>query len=246
MTVIVLLLSLLMGLSFVIGLFLSKQIKSKWMTYFATAMAFMIIVAVLATDIIPELIELADNYPSIWLTVCGEAAGIFILVIIDLFIPHHHHEHKHNDDAKKEHKEHLYHIGLLTFISVIIHNILEGIAFYLVAKASIKAALLMAGGIALHNIPLGIEMSTFFESSKKQNILKQTLLIISGTIGALIGLCAGDLSQLVNIIVLSITCGMMLYLAFLELGVETFNERKEKGIIEGLLVGAIIFALLLL
>jgi hypothetical protein len=38
----------------------------------------------------------------------------------------------------------------------------------------------------------------------------------------------------------------MLYLAFLELGVETFNERKEKGIIEGLLVGAIIFALLLL
>ena len=89
-------------------------------------------------------------------------------------------------------------------------------------------------------------MSTFFESSKKQNILKQTLLIISGTLGALIGLCAGDLSQLVNIIVLSITCGMTLYLAFLELGVETFNERKEKGIIEGLLVGAIIFALLLL
>lgn len=246
MTIIVLLLSLLMGLSFIVGLFLSKQIKGKWMTYFATAIAFMIIIAVLVTDIIPELVELSDNYPSIWLTVCGEAAGIFTLVVIDLFIPHHHHEHKHNDDSKKEHKDHLYHIGLLTFISVIIHNILEGIAFYLIAKASIKSALLMAGGIAMHNIPLGIEMSAFFQGSKKQNLFKNILLTVSGTIGAVIGLLAGDLSQTVNIIVLSITCGMMLYLAFLELGVETFNERKEKGIIEGLLVGAIIFALLLL
>lgn len=246
MTLIVLLLSLLMGLSFVIGLSLSKRIKGKWMTYFATSMAFVIILAVLITDIIPELIELSDNYPSIWLTVCGEAVGIFILVIIDLFVPHHHHDHKHNDDSKKEHKEHLYHIGVLTFVSVIIHNVLEGIAFYLVGKASIKAALLMAGGIALHNIPLGIEMSTFFQNSKKNIMIKQLFLITSGTIGALIALCVGDLSQTVNIIILSITCGMMLYLAFLELGVETFNERKEKGIIEGLLVGAIIFALILL
>lgn len=246
MNAIVLMFSLLMGLSFIVGLFLSSKVKGKWMTYFATALAFIIIIAVLATDIIPEILELCDTYPSIWLCVCGQAFGIFALVVIDLFIPHHHHEHKHNDDAKKDHKEHLYHIGMLTFISVIIHNILEGIAFYLVGKASIKAALLMAGGIALHNIPLGIEMSTFFKRSKTKGFIKPILLIISGTIGAFIGLLVGDLSQTLNIIVLSITCGMMLYLGLLELGVETFNERKEKGIVEGLLVGAIIFALLLL
>lgn len=246
MNAIVLLLSLLMGLSFIIGLFLTAKIKSKWMTYFSTSLAFIIIIAVLATDIVPEIIELSDSYASIWLTICGEAFGIFLLVIIDIFVPHHHHEHKHNDDNKKEHKDHLYHIGMLTFISVIIHNILEGIAFYLIGKVSIKAALLMAGGIALHNIPLGIEISTFFQINKKKDIFKPIILIGSGTIGALIGLCFGDLSQTVNIIILSITCGMMLYLAFLELGVETFSERKEKGIIEGLLVGAIIFALLLL
>lgn len=246
MNAIVLLLSILMGISFIVGLFLSAKLKNKWMTYFATALAFIIIIAVLVTDIIPEIVELSDSYPSIWLTLCGEAIGIGILVIIDLFIPHHHHEHKHNDDNKNEHKGHLYHIGLLTFISVIIHNVLEGIAFYLIAKASIKSALLMAGGIALHNIPLGIEMSSFLQINKKKDIFKPVLLTLSGTIGAFIGLCFGDLTQTVNIIILSITCGMMLYLAFIELGVETFNERKEKGIIEGLLVGAIIFALLLL
>lgn len=246
MSIIVLLLSLLMGLSFIVGLLLSKTIKNKFMTYFATALAFIIIMAVLITDIIPELIELCNNYSSVPLAITGEAVGILILVIIDMFVPHHHHDHHHNDDNKSEHKEHLYHIGLLTFISVIIHNILEGIAFYLVGKTSIKAALLMAGGIALHNIPLGIEMSTFFEKAKKKSFIKQIMLIISGTIGAIIGLCVGDLSQNINIIILSITCGMMFYLGIFELGVETFNERKEKGIIEGILVGAIIFALILL
>lgn len=246
MNLIVILLSLLMGLSFIVGLFLSSKLKSKWMTYFSTALAFIIIIAVLVTDIIPELIELSNNYSSIWLALSGELFGILILIIIDLFIPHHHHEHKHNDDQKKEHKDHLYHIGMLTFVSVIFHNILEGIAFYLIGKSSLKGALLMAGGIALHNIPLGIEMSTFFKNSKNKDAVKPILLTLSGTIGALIGLIVGDLSHTVNIIVLSITCGMMLYLGFLELGVETINERKEKGIIEGLLVGAIIFALLLL
>lgn len=246
MSFIVLLLSLLMGISFVIGLLLSSKVKNKWMTYFATALAFVIIIAVLVTDIIPELVELCTNYSTIWLSLSGEALGVIILIIIDLFIPHHHHDHKHNDDNKKEHKEHLYHIGMLTFVSVILHNILEGIAFYLVGKTSIKAAILMAGGIALHNIPLGIEMSTFFQNSKNKDYVKPLLLVLSGTIGALIGLIVGDLNQTINIIILSITCGMMLYLALLELGAETIRERKEKGIIEGLLVGAIIFALLLL
>lgn len=246
MNIFVLLLSLLMGLSFIVGLVLSKTIKAKWLTYFATALAFVIIIAVLTTDIIPEIMEGCDSYPSIWLVICGQFVGIFILKIIDIFLPHHHHEHVHNDDNKKEHKEHLYHIGMLTFVSVIIHNILEGIAFYLVGKTSIKAALLMAGGIALHNVPLGIEISTFFEKSKTSDFIKPLTLVLSGTVGALIGFLVGDLSNTINLIILSITCGMMLYLGFLELGVETFNERKEKGIIEGLLAGAIIFALLLL
>lgn len=246
MPLIILLLSLLMGLSFLVGIFIAKKIKGKFMTYFATSMAFVIILAVLFTDIIPEMKELTTNYNQIWASICGEALGIISLVIIDLFIPHHHHDHVHNDESKKDHKDHLYHIGLLTFISVMIHNILEGIAFYLVAQTSIKAALLMAGGIALHNIPLGIEMSYFFSNKKKNEANKYIPLMISGTIGSLIGLIIGDLSPLANIIVLSITCGMMLYIGLLELGVEVIHNRKEKGIIEGLLVGGIIFALLLL
>ena len=246
MSFVVLLLSLLMGLSFVVGLLLTKKFKGKIMTYFATGLAFMVVLAVLFTDIIPELCELSSNYNQIWVAVLGEILGIFTMIGIDLCVPHHHHEHKHNDESKSDHKEHLYHIGLLTFISVIIHNILEGVAFYLVGKASLKAALLMAGGIALHNIPLGIEMSYFFKDHKDDHIRKYTALILSGTVGAIIGLLLGDLNAITNILVLSITCGMMLYIALFELGIETARNIKEKGVIEGLLLGAIIFALILL
>jgi len=245
MQIIVLLLSLLMGLSFLVGELLTSVVKNKKMTYFATGLAFVIVLAVLFTDIIPEIMELTSNYSEIFMTVSGEVFGIFTLVIIDMFIPHHHHEHKHNDDTKKEHKDHLYHIGILTFISVLMHNVLEGIAFYMIGKSSLKAALLMAGGIALHNIPLGMEMSYFMKNKNNTKNYKNIALVLSGTLGALIGFLIGDIGEVANLIVLSITCGMMLYIGFLELGVESVNEIKEKGLIEGLLVGAIIFALLL-
>ncbi len=240
-------LSLLMGLSFLIGFFLSKTIKNKFMTYFSTGLAFIILLAVLFTDIIPELYELTSNYYLLLSCICGETVGMLVLVLLDLFVPHHHHLHKHNDDAKHAHKDHLYHIGFLTYVSVIMHNILEGMAFYLVAKGSVKAGILMAGGIALHNIPLGIEIAYFFKRNKNSNnMFKYLTLILSGTLGTFIGMIVGDLSLIVNIAVLSITCGMIMYTSILELGVESFNNIKEKGVIEGLLVGAIIFALLLM
>ena len=242
----IIVLSLLMGLSFIVGLLISKRFKNKFMTYFATGLAFAIILAVLFTDIFPELFELSTNYSEIWLAFVGEALGILSLIVLDIFVPHHHHVHKHNDEDKKDHKEHLYHIGLLTFISVILHNVLEGIAFYLVGKTSITSALLMAGGIALHNIPLGIEMSYFFSDHENKHLRKYIALVLSGTLGAVIGLLIGDLSTVTNIIVLSITCGMMLYIGFYELGIESIKNIKEKGVIEGILVGAIIFALILL
>lgn len=229
-----------------VGPILSKKIKTKFMTYFSTGLAFVIILAVLFTDIIPELLELTSNYDQIWASICGEIIGLTSLIALDLIIPHHNHEHVHNDDNKKDHKEHLYHIGILTFVSVIIHNILEGIAFYLIAKTSIKTAILMAGGVMLHNIPLGIEMSYFFKDKEDKHIRKYLALVLSGTLGAFIGLLLGDINPLVNIIILAITFGMMLYICFIELGIEVFNDFKEKGVIEGLLVGAIIFALLLL
>lgn len=239
-------LSLLMGISFLVGFYLSRKVKGKKMAYFSIAMAFVIFVAVIVCDIIPEICELSTMYLHICIVICGLIIGIDALLLLDLFIPHHDHEHKHNDESKAEHKKHLYHIALLTFFSVLIHNVFEGIAYYTIAKSSVKSALAISGGIALHNIPLGIEMSYLFQDRKDKNVFKVSVLVISGTIGALIGLFIGNISLEINLIILSITCGMMLYTGLYELGIETFKDRKEKGILEGILVGAIIFALMLM
>ncbi len=239
-------LSLLMGISFLVGFYLSRKVKGKKMAYFSIAMAFVIFVAVIVCDIIPEICELSTMYLHICIVICGLIIGIDALLLLDLFIPHHDHEHKHNDESKAEHKKHLYHIALLTFFSVLIHNVFEGIAYYTIAKSSVKSALAISGGIALHNIPLGIEMSYLFQDRKNKNVFKVFVLVVSGTIGALIGLFIGNISLEINLIILSITCGMMLYTGLYELGIETFKDRKEKGILEGILVGAIIFALMLM
>lgn len=240
------LLSLFMGLSFLVGFYLSKKIKGKKMAYFSIAMAFVIFVAVIICDIVPEICELSTMYSHIYIIICGLVIGIDSLLLLDLFIPHHEHDHEHNDESKADHKKHLYHIALLTFFSVLIHNVFEGIAYYTIAKSSIKSAFAISGGIALHNIPLGIEMSYLFQNRNDKSMIKILLLIFSGTVGAIIGFFIGNISLVVNLIILSITCGMMLYTGLYELGIETYKDRKEKGIIEGILVGAIIFALMLM
>ena len=245
MPLLIILLSFIMGIAFLIGFYLSKKIKGKKMSYFSIAMAFVIFVAVILCDIVPEICELTTMYSHIYIVICGLVIGIDSLLLLDLFIPHHDHDHKHNDETKSEHKHHLYHIALLTFISVLIHNVFEGIAYYTIAKSSVKTAIAVSGGIALHNIPLGVEISYLFQG-KNKTIKKILLLVLSGTFGAVIGLFIGNISSITNLIILSITCGMMLYTGLYELGIETFKDRKEKGIIEGLLVGAIIFALMLI
>lgn len=246
MPLITILLSLFMGLSFLIGLYLSKKIKGKKMVYFSIAMAFVIFVAVIICDIIPEICELSTMYFHVCIVVCGLIIGIDSLLLLDFFVPHHNHEHEHNDEVKTDHKKHLYHIALLTFFSVLIHNVFEGIAYYTIAKSSIKSAIAVSGGIALHNIPLGIEMSYLFQNKKDKSIFRILFLVLSGTIGAIIGFFIGNISLVINLIILSITCGMMLYTGLYELGIETYRDRREKGIIEGILVGAIIFALMLM
>lgn len=246
MPILIILLSFIMGLFFLLGFLISKKVKGKKMSYFSIAMAFVIFISVIVCDLAPEICELCTLYYHICIVICGVIIGMDALLLLDMFIPHHDHDHQHNDETKAEHKHHLYHIGLLTFISIIIHNLFEGIAFYAIAKTSIKAAITIAGGIALHNIPLGIEMSYLFQNKKQTSMTKITLLVISGTIGAIIGFIIGNINPIINLIILSITCGLMLYTGLYELGVETFKDRKEKGIIEGLLVGAIIFALMLI
>ena len=127
-----LILTLIAGLFFLVGGLISLKVKNKdKLNHFSIALALVIILNLLVMDLIPEIFELLENYElefKILLIVIFATLGILILKILDFFIPDHHHEHHDNEIDKKEHVSHMRHIGTLTLISLILHNLLEGFA----------------------------------------------------------------------------------------------------------------------
>ena len=195
-------------------------------------------------DLIPEILELLEDYDfsfKIMIILIFGLLGIFLLKILDFFIPDHHHEHHDNEIDKKEHISHIKHIGTLTLISLILHNLLEGFAIAGMSLNDYKIGLMVCISVALHNIPLG---TTIFSSIDiRKNKLLVTILTLSSFIGGLIFFIIGDISTLVLAIISIITLGMLIYISLMELLPELLVNRKKKETIIGLLTGVIIIVI---
>ena len=96
-----------------------------------------------------------------------------ILKILDRFVP----EHDSNN---------LSHIGIVSSIAIIIHNIIEGMAIYNTVISDLNTCILLSLGVGLHNIPLGMAISsTTYKDNKKSTILV-VLIALSTFIGGLL------------------------------------------------------------
>lgn len=237
-----LILTLIAGLFFLVGGLISLKVKNKdKLNHFSIALALVIILNLLVMDLIPEIFELLENYElgfKILLIVIFATLGILILKILDFFIPDHHHEHHDNEIDKKEHVSHMRHIGTLTLISLILHNLLEGFAIAGNAANNTEMGFMICLSVALHNIPLG---TTIFSSVDiKKNKLLVLSLTLSSFIGGLIFLIIGDISLLALAIISIITFGMLMYIAVLELLPELWHNIAKKETVMGLLAGLII------
>ncbi len=237
-----LLLTLITGLFFLLGGFLSLKIKDKEkLHHFSMSLAFVIIIGLLVLDLIPECLELLEDYKTIYQILLGFVfvfLGIFLLKILDHFIPDHHHEHKKTKDNHKEHIGHINHIGLLTLISVVLHNLLEGFAIMGMANNDFKTGLLACLSVALHNIPLG---ATIFSSiDLKENKGYVLLLTLSSLLGGLICLLIGSVHNIILAIVTLITIGMLIYIAMFELFGEIKQNIKSRYSLLGLVCGIIV------
>ena len=152
-------LTLSAGLFFLVGYLITKRVKNKEkLNNFSVALAFMVMIGLIFTHLLGEAIELLEGeklISKIILIGLFSLSGFILLKLLDLFIPSHSHEHKEKYDNKKEHISHVKHIGTITIISLILHNILEGMAIFSMSDIDLKIGLLMSISIALHNIPLG-------------------------------------------------------------------------------------------
>jgi ZIP family zinc transporter len=228
-------LTIITGLFFLIGIIILKNDKHKDRTsLFTISLAFVVLIGLLFFDLLPEILETKNIYMLIPMFI-----GFFLLVLLDKLIPHHHHEHRDNHCDKKDHKEHLNHIGIVTIISLAIHNMIEGLSLYSVALNSVKSGVLMMIAISLHNIPLGFQIGNSL-LNKKYSKLLIFFLCISSFLGALIFILFGSLNEFVITILLSLTFGMLLYLLVFELLGEIKSSLTKKETIYGLILGVVI------
>ena len=241
-------LTLIAGLFFLLGGLISKKFKNKEvLNHFSIALAFIIMLNLIFTDLIPESLELLEAYKTssrIFMIISFIILGILILKVLDFFIPDHHHDHHEEEKNIKEHISHEKHIGTLTVISLILHNVLEGFAIFGLSLNDFKLGIMICISVALHNIPLGTHIFSSLSLNKNKGLI--SILTLSSLIGGIIFLIVGEISNLLLAIITCITLGMLIYIEIFELLPEMLHSIKKKETIIGLIVGLIILGISLL
>ncbi len=223
--------------------FLFKNITHKFSDIVLSFAAGVMLAAAVLGLILPSL-EYGGEW-GILITVAGIFVGALCLDLIDKLVPHLHklmgpeiEEHPRNEKLDRV---------LLFVLAIAIHNLPEGIAAGVGFGSGNNAeALIIAGGIALQNIPEGMVIIGPMLAAGISK--KRTLLVAMGTglievIGTLIGYFAVTVSEAILPFALAFAGGTMLYVISDEMIPETHAHGVERGATYSLLVG---FCLMLL
>ena len=170
-------------------------------------------------------------------TVAGIFAGALCLNLVDKIVPH---LHKMAGEDIESHRSSSLSKVMLFVTAIAIHNLPEGIAAGVGFGAGDTAgALVIAGGIALQNIPEGmVIIAPMLAAGVKP---KKTFLIaaLTGLVevaGTLIGYAVGFASAILPF-ALAFAGGTMLYVISDEMIPETHAHGSERGATYALLVG---------
>lgn len=231
-----LILTALFGFTILIGTIIILIAKdSKKISELSISVAFSVLVFLIFLELVPHTLEHLEYLDLILYIVIG----MLSLKILDLFIPEHEH-------SKRE--EHVYHIGLVTSIALILHNLIEGMSLYTILKSDLHLGIIMGIGIGLHNIPMGMVIGTTLEDAKKnkkQIFIISLLISLSTLLGAIIIHFIGNISEYVLGIMLALTLGMIIYIVFFEL-LDHLKHQDKKNNIIGFIIGALIFIISML
>lgn len=236
-----LLTTLLLGVFILIGALLAFLIKKKEKVIdFSIGLALGVLLMLSILDLLPEIIEhLGLRY--IYIFIIFTIIGYGILRLLDKLIP----DHEDKKTTQKKMKNNLIHIGIVTSLAFILHNIIEAIAIYSTVITNTNAGLALALGIGFHNIPMGMVIASTFHQSN-QNIWKTALIIgcvsLSTFLGGLIMffLNLTSVSSLVLGTLLSITLGMITYIIISELYPRVKETKNKKISYIGIAIGVAI------
>lgn len=195
-------LTLFAGLSTGIGsgiAFFAKRTNAK---FFSIALGFSagVMIYISLVDIFDKarvsLIGVYGKVSGSWVTVAAFFGGIFLIAIIDRFVPAGENPHEIRkieemdceDNAFCEKK--LLRTGIFVAMAIAIHNFPEGLATFAAAVKDPKLGVVIAIAIAIHNIPEGIAVSVpvyAATGNKKKAFWLSFLSGLSEPAGAIIG-----------------------------------------------------------
>ena len=116
-------------------------------------------------------------------------------------------------------------------------------AVYNTVNSSLDLGILLSLGVGLHNIPLGMAISSTFYTSlknKKKTNLIIILISLSTFLGGLIMSIFNVTNEFIISILLSITIGMLIYINIIELLPRLIKYKNKKMVLISTLIGIIL------
>ena len=216
--------------------FLFKNISHRFSDIVLSFAAGVMLAAAVLGLILPSL-EYGGKL-GILITVAGIFVGALCLNLIDKVVPHLH--KLVGADIESHHNANLSKV-LLFVTAIAIHNLPEGIAAGVgFGSGDTAGALIIAGGIALQNIPEGMviigPMLAAGVSPRKTFVCAMITGLVE-VVGTLIGYLAVSVSTAILPFALAFAGGTMLYVISDEMIPETHAHGSERGATYALLVG---------
>ena len=217
--------------------FCFKKLSHKFSDIVLSFAAGVMLAAAVLGLVIPSL-EYGGDF-GLLITIAGIFAGAVCLNLLDKLVPHMHRLAGTEDEAHPD-SEKLSKI-LLFVTAIAIHNLPEGIAAGVsFGSGNDGEALVIAGGIALQNIPEGmVIIAPMLAAGVKP---KRTFLLAMATglvevVGTLLGYLAVTVASAILPFALAFAGGTMLYVISDEMIPETHAHGAQRGATYALLVG---------
>ena len=237
--VLVLITALGVGAATVIGSaigFIFKKATHKFSDIVLAFAAGVMLAAAVLGLIIPS-IEYGGKFGLIF-AVTGIFAGAICLNLVDKLVPH---MHRLLGEEDEKHKNGTLGKVMLFVMAIAIHNFPEGVAAGVgFGSGDTTQALIIAGGIALQNIPDGRVIVGPMLSAGVKPWKTFVIALITGiveVVGALLGYLAVSVATVILPFALAFAGGTMLYVISDEMIPETHAHGSQRGAPYALLVG---------
>ena len=252
--IIAFLLTLFAGLSTGIGsliAFVAKRTNTNFLSI-SLGLSAGVMIYVSFMEMIPRSLGLfTDSFgekTGMLYLIIGFFGGIALIALIDFLVPESRNPHEMHSVEEMRTNYKLKQTGIITAITIAIHNFPEGIATFMSALTSLEVAIPITAAIAIHNIPEGIAVAVpiyHATGSKKKAFWLSFASGLAEPVGALIAFwfLLPYWSPELDAFILSAVSGIMIYISLDELLPSAEKYGKHHLSIIGLVVGMAVMAM---